>query len=110
MNLRNIIILVFIIVFLISYFNDLQNKSTETNEKDEKMFIIQKDSNELYVNPSLLNNESDLNIIKKYADNKINIVSNFQNNQKNMYDTIINTNNNTNTNKNNLLHFINFLI
>ncbi len=109
MNLRNIIILIIIIVFLASYFNDAYIKKEKMDVKTKQNFNVEKDSDDLYINPYLLNNEVVPNIIKKYMDNKINIISNFQGGGKNIYDSVI-TSTNNNTNKNNLIHFINFLI
>ena len=108
MELRNIIILLIIIVLLGIYF-------TENYRKMEKLklveaTLIKEDANDLYINPYLSNKEPNLNIIKKYSDNKINIINNLINNEsKSMYDSPINATNN-NSNHNNLLHFINFLI
>ena len=144
MNLRNIIILIIIIIFLIKYLNDEYFKHTKINEKIngniKQNFHIHEDNDDLYINLYLLNNEVIPNVIKKYIDNKINIISNIQGGAKNIYDNITsqsnninnNTNNNgnnnggnnsnsngnnsnsngnnSNSNKNNLLHFINFLI
>lgn len=125
MNLRNIIILIIIIIFLIKYLNDEYFKHTKINEKIngniKQNFHIHEDNDDLYINLYLLNNEVIPNVIKKYIDNKINIISNYQGGGKNIYDNNVSqTNNNTsnnisnntnnNTNKNNLLHFINFLI
>ena len=107
MELRNILILLIIIVLLGMYF-------TENYRKMEKLKLIEstlikEDTNDLYINPYLTNKEPNLNVIKKYSDNKINIINNLFNNEKNMYDAPINSINN-NSNHNNLLHFINFLI
>jgi hypothetical protein len=107
MELRNIVMLLIIIVLLGMYF-------TENYKKMEKLklvesTLIKEDTNDLYINPYLTNKEPNLNVIKKYSDNKINIINNLFNNEKNMYDTPINPTNN-NSNHNNLLHFINFLI
>ena len=133
MNLRNIIILIIIIVFLISYLNDeysknkimvnkTQEKKNQENNKLNKVikqnFNIHEDPDDLYINTYLLNNEVVPNVIKKYMDEKINIISNYQGSGKNIYDNVISQANNTsnnntsnnNANKNNLLHFINFLI
>ena len=123
MNLKNIIILIIIIIFLIKYLNDEYFKHTEINEKIngniKQNFHIHEDNDDLYINLYLLNNEVIPNVIKKYIDNKINIISNYQGGGKNIYDNNVsqpNNNNNisnnanNNTNKNNLLHFINFLI
>lgn len=108
MNLRNIIILLIIIVFLISYFNEI-NKKEKMVGKTKTVFKIEEDHDDLYINPYLLNNEIVPNVVKKYLDNKINIITNLQGSGKNIYDSVINSTNN-NTNKNNLIHFINFLI
>jgi hypothetical protein len=123
MNLRNIIILIIIIIFLIKYVNDeyfikkIKEKLTKTNSNIMKQnFHIHEDNDDLYINIYLLNNEVIPNVIKKYIDNKINIISNYQGGAKNIYDNTmsqsnnITNNTNNNTNKNNLLHFINFLI
>ncbi len=107
MNLKNIIILIIIIVFLLSYFNDENITNKKMNGKEN--FYLQKDNDDLYINPYLLNYEVTPNVVKKYTDNKINIISNFQNSGKNIYDNTVPSANN-NTNKNNLMHFINFLI
>jgi hypothetical protein len=109
MNLRNIIILIIIIVFLGSYFNDAYIRKEKMDGKIKQNFSVKEDSNDLYINPYLLNNEVVPNVIKRYIDNKINIISNFQGGGKNIYDSVI-TSTNNNTNKNNLIHFINFLI
>ncbi len=110
MNLRNIIILIIIIIFLVNYFNDGYSKMEKMDGK-KKILInnVKDDENDIYINPYLLNNEIVPNVIKKYTDNKINIITNYQGSGKNIYDSAINSSNN-NTNKNNLIHFINFLI
>ena len=147
MNFRNIIILIIIIIFLIKYLNDEYSKNKKIQQKIngntknmKQNFHIHEDNDDLYINIYLLNNEVIPNVIKKYIDNKINIISNIQGGAKNIYDNITsqsnninnNTNNNgnnnggnnsnsngnnsnsngnnSNSNKNNLLHFINFLI
>ena len=108
MNLRNIILLLIIIVFLASYFMEI-NKKEKMVGKSRTVFRIENDNEDLYINPYLLNSEIVPNVVKRYLDNKINIVTNFQGGAKNIYDSLINSTNN-NTNKNNLIHFINFLI
>ncbi len=109
MELRNIIILIFIIILLGIYFTE-NYKKMEKIKLIEISTIIKDDDNELYINPYLSNKEPNLNIVKKYNDNKINIINNLINNEnKSMYDGPI-TSTNNNSNHNNLLHFINFLI
>ena len=109
MNLRNIIILLIIIIFLVSYFSDAYYQFEKMQTKKKEYFNVKDDENELYINPYLLSNEVVPNVVKRYADNKINIITNLQGGGKNIYDSVINSSNN-NTNKNNLIHFINFLI
>ncbi len=108
MELRNIIILLTIIILLGIYFTENYRKMEKLKLVEET--LIKEDTNDLYINPHLSNKEPNLNIIKKYSDNKINIINNLINNEsKSMYDVPINSTNN-NSNHNNLLHFINFLI
>jgi hypothetical protein len=103
MKLRNIYIIIILIIILINYYSEILEKK----QLKHINFVLQEDNNELYINPHLLNNDIQPNIVKKYLDNKINIINNYPN--KNIYDNVINSTNN-NVNKNSLMHFINFLI
>ena len=117
MNIKNIILLLVILLFLSKILYDgtknthnLEKTQQETQEKNTYLNnnnII--DDENLYINQYLSTTEPNLNIIKKYDDTKINIINNMNSMGKNAYDNNINSSLN-NSNKNNLIHFINFLI
>ena len=109
MNLKNIIILIIIIAILITYFVDLYKDMEKENIKNKIELNLTEDNQNEYFNPYLLNGEANQNIIKKYNDNKISIV-NVNGNGKNIFDGPVLSSLNSNTNRNNLLHFINLLI
>jgi hypothetical protein len=62
------------------------------------------------VNPHLYGADTQLNVIKKYNDSKINIINNSSGGKNGMMDQPVYSSLNNNTNKNNLFHFINFLV
>jgi len=108
MKLRNIFILLIIIVILIENLKIFTKTTEEIIIKENE--TIKNDNENLYINPFLINSEPNYNIIKKYNDSRINIITNLPHGtNKYLYDNPVNSTNN-NTNKNNLLHFINFLI
>jgi len=108
MDLKNIILFIIIIVFLFSYLTDMYSKMEKNKLKNE--FIIKEDNNDMYMNPYLTQTEIVPNVIKKYNDNKINVLNFYNSQNKNIYDSTVQSSLNNNMNKNNLLHFINFLI
>ena len=108
MDLKNIILFIIIIVFLFSYLTDMYSKMEKNKLKNE--FIIKEDNNDMYMNPYLTQTEIVPNVIKKYNDNKINVLNFYNSQNKNIYDSTVQSRLNNNMNKNNLLHFINFLI
>lgn len=108
MKLRNVFILLIILAVLIENLK-IFTKTSNNNIIKENV-TIKNDNEDLYINPFLINAEPNHNIIKKYNDSRINIIANIPNgSNKYLYDNPVNSANN-NTNKNNLLHFINFLI
>ncbi len=105
MNLRYIIIFSLILILVASYIIDYKK------EKITEDYIINNDNDDIYINPYFNPKEGNYNIIKKYNDDKINIINNIPVlNNKNSYDTAVLSSLNNNSNKNNLMHFINFLI
>ena len=110
MNLKNIIILIIIIAILITYFVDLYKDMEKENIKNKLELNLTEDNQNEYFNPYLLNGNENHNIIKKYNDNKISIVNINNGNNKNIFDGPVLSSLNNNTNRNNLLHFINLLI
>jgi hypothetical protein len=108
MNIKNIIILVVILFFLVTYLIEYYKKNNTVIPVEIESHIT-KDNNNLYINPFLVNTDPVPNIVKKYNDQRVNIITNPSENNKNLYDTAV-TSANNNTNKNNLIHFINFLI
>ena len=109
MNLRNIIILLIIIVFLFTYLTDMYKK-IEQNKFTNEFISIKEDDNDLYINPYLTQSEVIPNVIKKYNDNKISVININNGSSKNVYDSAVVSSLNNNMNRNNLIHFINFLI
>ena len=109
MNLRHIVILLIIILFLFTYLTDMYKKM-EINKFTNEFISIKEDDNDLYINPYLTQNEVIPNVIKKYNDNKINVINVNGSSTKNIYDTAVTSSLNNNMNRNNLIHFINFLI
>jgi hypothetical protein len=109
MNLRHIVILLIIILFLFTYLTDMYKKM-EINKFTNEFISIKEDDNDLYINPYLTQNEVIPNVIKKYNDNKINVINVNGSQTKNIYDTVVTSSLNNNMNRNNLIHFINFLI
>jgi len=116
MNIKYIILLLVVLLFLSKIIYDnmkLNKKHTNTNtttNTNTNISTIEGDDEIFYINPYLMSNEPSVNVIKKYNDSKINIINNMNPNNKNIYDSNISSSLNSNSNKNNLIHFIDFLI
>ena len=82
----------------------------EINKFTNEFISIKEDDNDLYINPYLTQNEVIPNVIKKYNDNKISVINLNGSPSKNIYDSAVVSSLNNNMNRNNLIHFINFLI
>jgi hypothetical protein len=105
MKIKYIIILIIIfVILLIQLYNIYKNNYTDTF----KNINLSNDDETQYINQYISPPEPILNIIKKYNDDKIFVISNSSKPTDIIGSTISSLN--SNINRNNLFHFINFLI